>query len=69
VGALGCAILCARSCGVYSDIEEAANAMSHIQETIEPSQKHRRFYDEKFELYRTLHEHTQEESSFASIRN
>jgi xylulokinase len=68
VGALGCAILCAKACGVYAGIEEAANAMSRIQETIEPSQKHRLFYDEKFELYRTLHEHTKGESSYAAKR-
>jgi xylulokinase len=64
-GALGCAILCATASGIYGAVEEAAYAMSRIQETIEPNQRHRSFYDEKFELYRKLHRHVQEESYFA----
>jgi xylulokinase len=64
-GALGCAILCAAASGIYGTIVEAARAMCRIQETIEPNQGHRSFYDEKFEIYRKLHGHIQEESSFA----
>jgi xylulokinase len=64
-GALGCAILCAAACGVYGSIEEAAAAMSHIGETIKPNIIHREFYEEKFELYKQLHEHLRKESAFA----
>ena len=64
-GALGCAVLCAAACGIYGSIEEAAAAMSHIGETIMPNTTHKEFYDEKFELYRKLHEHLQKESAFA----
>jgi xylulokinase len=67
-GTLGCAVLCAAASGVYGTVEEAAHAMSRVQETIEPNQGHRSFYDEKFELYRKLHGHIQEESSFAARR-
>ncbi|MDR2021527.1 MAG: hypothetical protein LBQ14_12260 [Treponema sp.] len=67
-GALGCAILCTAASGVYGTVEEAAHAMSRLQETIEPDQRRRSFYDEKFELYRKLHGHIQEESSFAARR-
>jgi xylulokinase len=67
-GALGCAVLCAAASGIYGTIAEAAHAMCRIQETIEPNQGHRSFYDEKFEIYRRLHGHIQEESSFAIRR-
>jgi hypothetical protein len=39
--------------------------MSHIKETIEPNKKNRGFYEEKFGVYRKLHEHVKEESAFA----
>jgi xylulokinase len=64
-GALGGAVLCAAASGVYPSVEEAAQAMSHIKETIEPNLKHREFYDEKFEIYRGLHDHVRDESAFA----
>jgi xylulokinase len=67
-GALGCAVLCAAASGIYSTVEEAARSMCRVQETIEPNQGHRSFYDEKFEIYRQLHSHVQEESSFAVRR-
>jgi xylulokinase len=67
-GALGCAILCTVASGIYGTVEEAAHTMSRIQETIEPKQQHSSFYDEKFELYRKLHHHVQEESGFAVRR-
>jgi xylulokinase len=67
-GALGCAVLCTAASGVYGTVEEAARAMSRVQETIEPDRRHRSFYDEKFDLYRRLHGHVQEESSFAVRR-
>ena len=67
-GALGCAVLCAVASGVYGTIEEASRAMSRIQETIMPNQRHSAFYREKFELYRRLHDHVREESSFAAGR-
>jgi xylulokinase len=66
-GALGSAVLCAAALGAYNSVEEAAGAMSHIKETIEPNNKNRTFYEEKFEVYRKLHEHVKEESAF-SIR-
>jgi xylulokinase len=64
-GALGSAVLCAAACGVYGSIEEAATAMSQIDETTMPNTAHQEFYDEKFELYRQLHDHVQKESAFA----
>ena len=64
-GALGCAVLCAAACGAYGSIEEAAAAMSHIDETIIPNTAHREFYEEKFGLYKQLHDHLREESAFA----
>jgi xylulokinase len=64
-GALGCAILCAKALGLYHSVEEAARNMSRIKETIEPNQRHRDFYREKFALYRKLREHVKEESAFA----
>ncbi|MDR2786141.1 MAG: hypothetical protein LBB83_09540 [Treponema sp.] len=67
-GALGCAILCTVASGIYATVEEAAHAMCRIQETIEPKQQHRSFYNEKFELYHKLHMHVQEESHFATQR-
>jgi xylulokinase len=67
-GALGCAILCTVASGIYDTVEEASHAMSHLQETIEPNQRHSSFYNEKFELYRKLRSHVQEESYFASRR-
>jgi xylulokinase len=64
-GTLGSAILCAAAAGIYGSIEEAAGAMSHTGETIDPNPRHRDFYAEKFELYRRLHDHVKEESAFA----
>lgn len=64
-GALGCAVICAAACGVYGSLEEAAQNMSHIDETIEPRSRDRDFYREKFELYRNLYGHVKEESAFA----
>jgi xylulokinase len=64
-GALGCAVLCAAAMGEYGSVEEAAAAMSHIDATIEPDAAHREFYNEKFELYKKLHDHVREESAFA----
>ena len=64
-GALGCAVLCAAACGVYGSIEEAAAAMSHIGRTMEPNAAHSNFYEEKFELYKQLHDHVKKESAFA----
>jgi xylulokinase len=64
-GALGCAALCAAACGVYGSIEAAAAAMSHIGETIEPEQTHRAFYEDKFNVYKRLHDHIKEECAFA----
>jgi xylulokinase len=65
-GALGCAALCAAACGAYASVEEAAAAMSHRGETIEPNPAYHDFYAEKFDLYRKIHGHFREESSFAS---
>jgi len=65
-GALGCAVLCAAATDVYASVEEAAAAMSHIGETIKPATAHRDFYEEKFELYKQLHEHVKKESDFAA---
>jgi xylulokinase len=64
-GALGGAVLCAAASGVYGSIEEAAQNMSHISDTVDPNLKHQDFYCEKFELYRKLHDHVKEESAFA----
>jgi xylulokinase len=64
-GALGCAILCATTAGIYSNINEAAVSMSHITKTIEPDLAHHDFYAEKFTLYRKLRDHVNEESNFA----
>jgi xylulokinase len=64
-GALGCAVICAAACGVYGSLEEAARTMSSPGETVEPNPRYREFYREKFELYRKLHGHVQEESAFA----
>jgi xylulokinase len=64
-GALGCAVLCAAAYGIYSSIEAAAAAMSHVRETIEPDATHREFYREKFELYKEINEHVKKESAFA----
>ena len=65
-GTLGCAVLCAAACGAYSSIEEAAAAMSHIDETIVPDTAHKDFYNEKFEIYKQLYGHLQKESDFAA---
>ena len=65
-GALGCAVLAAKASGAYATIEEAAAAMSHTGETIMPDTTHRDFYNEKFALYATLHEHVKKESAFAA---
>lgn len=65
-GALGAAILCAASAGVYGSIEEAAHNMSHLDQTIEPDMKYCDFYGEKFTLYRKLRDHIKEECTFAS---
>ena len=67
-GALGCAILCARAAGLYGSIEEAAQNMSRIKETIYPNPGHKNFYDEKFGMYLKLHGHVKEESEFALNR-
>ena len=67
-GALGCAILCAKAKGEYSSIEEAAQNMSRIKNTIQPNLEYKDFYREKFELYRKLHGHVKEESAFSSNR-
>ncbi|MCL1855340.1 MAG: FGGY family carbohydrate kinase [Clostridia bacterium] len=68
-GALGCAILSAKAIGVYGSIEEAAQGMSHIKETVWPNPEHKSFYKEKFDLYRKLHDHVKEESYFAFRRH
>jgi xylulokinase len=65
-GALGAAVLCAAALGVYGSIEEGGREMPRIETTIEPDLKHRAFYHDKFELYRTLHDHVKEESAFAA---
>jgi xylulokinase len=64
-GALGGAILCAAAEGVYASIEEAANSMSRIKDTIEPDLTYRDIYNEKFEAYRALHGHIKAECEFA----
>ncbi|MDR0709695.1 MAG: hypothetical protein LBF77_06490 [Spirochaetaceae bacterium] len=65
-GTLGCAVLCSAASGVYGSIEEASRSMCRIQKTIDPGRRDKSFYDEKFELYRKLHGHIQEESAFAA---
>lgn len=65
-GALGCAILCAAALGVYPDARAAGEAMSEIKETIEPGRAHADFYDEKYQLYKSLHADTDKYSVFAS---
>ena len=64
-GALGCAMIAAYATGVYSSIEEAAQTMSHIKDTVEPDPTYAEFYSEKFELYRELNAHVKQESRFA----
>jgi xylulokinase len=68
-GAMGAAVLCAAALGVYGSIEEGSREMSVIETTIEPNLKFSDFYLDKFELYRKLHEHFKEESSFAIIED
>lgn len=68
-GALGCAALCAVAMGVYKTVEEAAQNMAHIKNTLEPNQAYREFYLEKFELYRELREHIGSESEYACKEN
>lgn len=65
-GALGCAILCAVALGIYPDARTAGEAMSAIQETIEPRRESAGFYDEKFALYKQLYADTNKYSIFAS---
>lgn len=65
-GALGCAILCAVAMGVYPDARAAGEAMSAIEETIEPRGEFAAFYDEKFTLYKHMHADTNKYSVFAS---
>ncbi len=65
-GALGCAILCAVALGVYPDARTAGEAMSEIDQTIEPDVRSAAFYEEKFSLYRELHNDINKYSLFAS---
>ncbi|MEA5004488.1 MAG: FGGY-family carbohydrate kinase [Christensenella sp.] len=63
-GALGCAAVCAAALGEYGSIEEAAQNMSVVRETLEPAHAFDDFYQEKFSLYRHLRDDVKEESEF-----
>ncbi|NLE68264.1 MAG: hypothetical protein GX608_12665, partial [Lentisphaerae bacterium] len=65
-GALGCAILCASAMGAYGSAQAAGEAMSQIAGTIEPDPKASAAYDEKFALYKRLHQEIDLYSRFAS---
>ncbi|MEG0836114.1 MAG: FGGY-family carbohydrate kinase, partial [Christensenellaceae bacterium] len=54
-GALGCAIACAVAMGAYESFEQAGEQMSAIASTIEPNVQNKKFYDEKFSVYKNLH--------------
>ncbi len=64
-GALGCAAVCAAALGEYGSMEEAAQNMSVIQETLEPAHAFNDFYQEKFSLYRHLRDDVKKESQFS----
>lgn len=65
-GALGCAILCAAAAGVYGSQEEAAGAMVQVGEEIKPRREESRFYQEKYEIYRTLYEDCRRANAYAA---
>lgn len=50
-GALGCAIAASVASGDYATIEEAANAMCHITNRIEPNKAKADIYRRKYDLY------------------
>ena len=49
---LGAAMSAAVASGVYQNLTEAAKEMTRIQTLIEPQEKYRRVYDEKYSQYK-----------------
>ncbi len=68
-GALGCAIMGAVALGEYKDIEQAGENMCERVDTIEPNKANKAFYDEKFQLYKTLHKDAEKYCNFAYSYN
>ena len=54
LGALGAAMSAAVASGVYRDLTEAAKEMTKIQTLIEPQEKYRHIYDEKYSQYKEV---------------
>lgn len=65
-GALGCAMLCAVAMGLYPDLPAAARAMVRERDRIEPRPENTAFYQEKFAVYRSLHESCMRANAFQS---
>ena len=65
-GALGCVMICAVALGVYKDSLEAAENMSRLKDIFIPNSEHKKFYDEKFVLYKQLHGDIDIYSKFAT---
>lgn len=65
-GALGCAMLCAVAAGLYCDLPAAARAMVRVRETAYPRAQNTAFYEEKFAVYRTLHDSCAQAAAFQS---
>lgn len=51
IGALGCAMAAFVAAGVYSNYEEAAKAMVHIDDTVIPNKRNQEIYQKKYEKY------------------
>ncbi|MCP1102130.1 xylulokinase [Aequitasia blattaphilus] len=53
--ALGGAILAAVGCGEYKNVEEAAEKMIKVVDTIEPDEELSKKYDERYEKFKTIY--------------
>lgn len=56
VGALGCAIACAKAVGEYPDMEHAVKQMVRVKKRFEPDAGRMPVYKKKYELYRCIAE-------------
>ena len=53
--AMGGAMLAAVGCGVFRDVEEAAEKIVRIKDTLEPTPEIAARYEEKYQLFRKLY--------------
>ena len=54
IGSLGCAIVCAKALGDYTDIKNAVENMVHISGKFLPNVSKKKIYDKKYKVYKKI---------------